>query len=535
MNHWRLSLRTPMRFAAVALALVVAALAGPARALADVSYPASTGADGFCHFTESGVLNTSADTFDPDGPAAPYAIGSDGVYNCTSLLIDGGAVIRQAGIGVLDFRVSGDASVLGSIDVSGGNGAGSSGGNTGNLGALGLGGLGFLGNSGSGIGGGDGGAFGGGSGGQPGGGGGGGGKAGGGGGASDNSSGGDGGGPSHGTGGTSPSGGGGPGSGGLPAASQPTAGQTGTGGNGGGGGGGALGDLDSNPLQLHVGSGGGGGGSAGSGSTQSDGGGGGGGGGAVRITAGGTLTLGGFDTAIVADGGDGGPPVAPSTGSLAGGWGGGGSGGEIFLAAPRIAPNWAALFAYGGRSGLSATGTPGGNGEAGRITYARNESIGGGGLALTPDIYEFQWYSRTLVASKVLIADCAGCRPKYGDGGPAGTITSSPPGIDCGPVCSDEFGPVGSRVTFTAHPAPGYWFMHWGSNCEVAQTPQGETCTVMVDRYANGLGVAAWFGTTGTPERKVCRKQTKNRKHKQKRKRCHKKKKKKRPRSREDI
>ncbi len=50
-------------------------------------------------------------------------------------------------------------------------------------------------------------------------------------------------------------------------------------------------------------------------------------------------------------------------------------------------------------------------------------------------------------------------------GGGAGTVTSSPGGLDCGPTCSATF-PVGSQVTLTANPAGGSTFAGWsGGGC----------------------------------------------------------------------
>ena len=46
----------------------------------------------------------------------------------------------------------------------------------------------------------------------------------------------------------------------------------------------------------------------------------------------------------------------------------------------------------------------------------------------------------------------------------SGTVTSTPPGIDCGPVCSAEF-PEGSVVTLTAAAPGGSAFFQWGGAC----------------------------------------------------------------------
>ena len=51
---------------------------------------------------------------------------------------------------------------------------------------------------------------------------------------------------------------------------------------------------------------------------------------------------------------------------------------------------------------------------------------------------------------------------KTGDG--AGTVTSSPAGIDCGATCSHDYA-IGSSVTLTATPAKGSSFGGWGGAC----------------------------------------------------------------------
>lgn len=59
------------------------------------------------------------------------------------------------------------------------------------------------------------------------------------------------------------------------------------------------------------------------------------------------------------------------------------------------------------------------------------------------------------------------------NGSGSGTITSSPPGIDCGPTCSAGF-TIGSQVTLTATPASGSVFAGWsGGGCSGTGT-----CTV---------------------------------------------------------
>src|SRR5213078_1010894 len=60
---------------------------------------------------------------------------------------------------------------------------------------------------------------------------------------------------------------------------------------------------------------------------------------------------------------------------------------------------------------------------------------------------------------------------KAGSG--SGTVTSSPPGINCGPTCSAAYD-SGTRVTLTATPAAGSIFGGW-SGCDAVS---GATCSV---------------------------------------------------------
>src|SRR5439155_26620695 len=55
----------------------------------------------------------------------------------------------------------------------------------------------------------------------------------------------------------------------------------------------------------------------------------------------------------------------------------------------------------------------------------------------------------------------------------SGTVTSSPPGIDCGPTCAATYD-SGTGVTLTATPGFGSLFAGW-SGCDAVS---GTTCTV---------------------------------------------------------
>jgi uncharacterized repeat protein (TIGR02543 family) len=61
----------------------------------------------------------------------------------------------------------------------------------------------------------------------------------------------------------------------------------------------------------------------------------------------------------------------------------------------------------------------------------------------------------------------------------AGTVTSSPAGIDCGPTCAADF-PEGTVVTLTAAPAAGSVFAGWAGGC----TGTG-ACTVTLNAAQN--------------------------------------------------
>jgi hypothetical protein len=61
----------------------------------------------------------------------------------------------------------------------------------------------------------------------------------------------------------------------------------------------------------------------------------------------------------------------------------------------------------------------------------------------------------------------------------SGTVTSNPPGVDCGSTCSAAFD-AGSTVTLTATPAPGSRFAGWSGDCSGT-----DPCTVTMDGNKN--------------------------------------------------
>jgi hypothetical protein len=75
----------------------------------------------------------------------------------------------------------------------------------------------------------------------------------------------------------------------------------------------------------------------------------------------------------------------------------------------------------------------------------------------------------------------------YTSGGGAGTVTSSPAGIQCGAACSGNFA-TGSTVTLTAAAAAGSTVVGWTGPCSAS----GNTCTVGMDAVK---AVTAHFGS----------------------------------------
>ena len=359
----------------------------------------TSGCDTSCHFPfhSTGADGAFAPTTDTVLPA--------GIYNYTTITIPAGVKVTTDGTGVLELRATGDVTILGTINVSGGKGGngqassvgcyegGGGGGATGN--AVGVaptgdcpiasvGGMGTAGSNappyfnsnncamffGGSFGGGGGG-------GTCSGGGGGGGFAGGGGGAGFNNGtqmgpGAAGGGANAGAGGTpgtvNTGAGNVPGSGGH--ASGAYAGANGTlvvgcttANPASGGGGGSIGMAAAADLAITTtfqpGSGGGGGAGQCS-SCGAGGGGGGGGGGAVRIASATSLTI-GASGIVLANGGDGGNAVIVGSNG-----GGGGSGGVVQLASPKVEVIAGGVVqAKGGAGGQSLNSSCGGGGAGG--------------------------------------------------------------------------------------------------------------------------------------------------------------------------
>jgi hypothetical protein len=73
----------------------------------------------------------------------------------------------------------------------------------------------------------------------------------------------------------------------------------------------------------------------------------------------------------------------------------------------------------------------------------------------------------------------------------SGTVTSSPPGIDCGSDCSSAY-PGGTQVTLTAVPAPGSTLASF-TGCD---STSGDQCTVTIGADTT---VTAVFAPSGTP------------------------------------
>ncbi len=75
----------------------------------------------------------------------------------------------------------------------------------------------------------------------------------------------------------------------------------------------------------------------------------------------------------------------------------------------------------------------------------------------------------------------------------AGTVSSSPSGIDCGAVCNTSFA-ENSSVTLTVTPAAGWKFKGWTGDCAGTAT----TCTVTVN--AAKSVTARFLGVPASPQ-----------------------------------
>jgi hypothetical protein len=144
------------------------------------------------------------------------------------------------------------------------------------------------------------------------------------------------------------------------------------------------------------------GGGAGGDSTNPQYGAGGGGGGAIRIVAGGDITITGSIIADGGAGGNGGPDSGPGTGG--GGGGGGGSGGVIWLQTLGNINHAGILRADGALGGGANSGAPGGNGGDGFIRLEDTDGIITGGGSL-PGYEEILAVSPTVSSSATLKSD----------------------------------------------------------------------------------------------------------------------------------
>jgi hypothetical protein len=76
----------------------------------------------------------------------------------------------------------------------------------------------------------------------------------------------------------------------------------------------------------------------------------------------------------------------------------------------------------------------------------------------------------------------------------AGTVTSSPAGINCGSSCSQQFNPE-TEVALTAHPAAGSTFAGWAGACKGTGTC---TVTMLTDQTVNAQFGAPAFSVAAT-------------------------------------
>lgn len=76
-----------------------------------------------------------------------------------------------------------------------------------------------------------------------------------------------------------------------------------------------------------------------------------------------------------------------------------------------------------------------------------------------------------------------------------GTVTSDPPGIDCGVDCMEGYAP-GTMVTLTPVPDPGFGFVRWG----VRECPGTAPCTLTL---ARAQSVTATFASYALSVRRM--------------------------------
>jgi hypothetical protein len=83
----------------------------------------------------------------------------------------------------------------------------------------------------------------------------------------------------------------------------------------------------------------------------------------------------------------------------------------------------------------------------------------------------------------------------------SGTVTSSPPGIDCGSDCSESY-PLGTVVTLTATPDAGSEFVAWGGDADctdgVVTMDEPTACTATFDLIPGGQPIIIDDGDPGT-------------------------------------